>query len=93
MPTVNDIIIRKPTAAEKKTCKTWPIWSSDVSRFDWEYTQVEKCLLIEGEVAVSDRPESGKTVTFGPGDYVVFPNGLKCVWDVKKPVRKHYDFE
>ncbi len=27
------------------------------------------------------------------GDYVTFPKGLSCVWDVKEPVKKHYNFE
>lgn len=93
MPTVKDVIVRKPTAEEKTLCKKWPIWTCDASQFEWEYTQVEKCLIIEGRVAVADLPDSGNSVDFGPGDYVVFPNGLKCVWRVEKPVRKHYEFE
>ena len=28
----------------------------------------------------------------GPGDRVVFPQGLDCTWKVKKAVRKHYQF-
>ncbi len=93
MPTVNDCRVRQPTAEEKATCRTWPVWSCDVSEFEWEYTQTEKCLLIEGQVTVTDCPETGNAITFGPGDYVIFPNGLKCIWKVEKPVRKHYDFE
>ena len=93
MPTVTDCVVRKPTADEQKVCEMWPIWSCDVSEFEWEYTQTEKCLLLEGQVTVTDLPDSGNTVSFGPGDYVIFPNGLKCVWKVEKPVRKHYDFE
>ena len=33
-----------------------------------------------------------QTVSFGPGDYVVFPQGLDCTWKVKKTIRKHYKF-
>jgi len=93
MLTVKDIIVRKPTAAEREVCKHWPIWKCDVSQFDWEYSQVEKCLILEGQVVIMDRPDSGQAVTFGQGDYVVFPNGLKCVWKIEKAVKKHYDFE
>ena len=93
MPTVQDIIVRKPTEQEAKTCKSWPTWSCDTSEFEWEYTQTEKCLLIEGQVEVSDLPPSGNTVTFGSGDYVELPNGLKCIWNVKHPVKKYYDFD
>ena len=32
------------------------------------------------------------TVAIGPGDYVVFPQGLVCTWTVKQVVRKHYKF-
>jgi hypothetical protein len=28
----------------------------------------------------------------GKGDLVTFPTGMKCTWDVKVPVRKHYRF-
>ncbi len=93
MPTVKDIVVRKPTADEAKTCKVWPTWGCPKSEFAWEYTQTEKCLILEGKVTVTDDPDSGRSVSFGPGDYVIFPEGLKCVWKVAAPVRKHYDFE
>ena len=69
---------------------SWPIWSCEVSEFDWEYDQQESCLLLEGEVEVSSDIE---TVKFGGGDFVVFPKGLKCRWKVTSPVRKHYSFD
>jgi hypothetical protein len=73
----------------KKGAFSWPIWSCEVSEFDWEYDQQESCLLLEGEVEVSSDIE---TVSFGAGDFVVFPRGLKCRWKIIKPVRKHYTF-
>jgi hypothetical protein len=69
----------------------WPIWTKEVSRFDWHYDSMEECYLLEGEVTVET--EGGKKVSFGKGDFVTFPEGLSCVWDVKKPVRKHYNFQ
>ena len=92
MATVKDVVVRKPSDDEEAQCKSWPIWSCEASEFDWDYTQTETCLLLEGGVTVSDRPGSGESVTFGPGDLVVFPVGLKCVWKVEQPVRKHYSF-
>ena len=75
----------------KKMCVfAWPIWTKEVSRFDWHYDCVEECYLLEGEVVVE--PKGGKKVIFGKGDFVIFPKGLSCVWDIKKPVRKHYNF-
>ena len=73
----------------EKGITTWPIWSCEVSEFDWEYGAEESCLLLEGEVEVSSEFES---VRFSAGDYVIFPKGLKCRWKVTKPVRKHYSF-
>ena len=93
MPTTQDIIVRKPTDAEKQACQNWPIWECEPSEFDWEYTLTEKCLLLEGQVTVTDTPDSGKAVTFGAGDFVTLPRGLKCIWNVTEPVKKHYDFE
>ena len=85
------ISIHKPSEKEinKKDVRSWPIWTCDVSEFDWEYDQKESCLLLEGEVEVIC---DNKAVKFGVGDFVVFPKGLKCRWKVIKSVRKHYSF-
>ncbi len=68
---------------------SWPIWEKEISRFDWEYGGDEECLVLEGEVDVET--DEG-TYTIKPGDFVTFKKGLKCIWDVKKPIRKHYNF-
>ena len=80
--------INEGEIAEKDVFK-WPIWSCEISEFDWEYSDQETCLLLEGEVEVSSEFE---TVRFSAGDYVIFPKGLRCRWKVAKPVRKHYSF-
>ena len=92
MPAIKDVIVKKPTDQEIETCKNWPIWQGRVSTFDWGYTQTETCLIIEGKVTVTDRPAGDDSVTFGPGDMVVFPEGLECIWDIQEPVRKYYQF-
>ncbi|MDR0496381.1 MAG: cupin domain-containing protein [Treponema sp.] len=84
-----EIIVKKPTDAEKAEMQTKPTWGCEVSKFDWHYDSQETCLLIEGEVTVT---HDGGSASFGAGDYVVFPKGLTCVWDISKPVRKHYIF-
>ena len=91
MPTVKDIAISKPDDAEAAQYKGWPIWSCEPSTFDWDYTQTETCLILDGRVTVKDRPGEA-SVSFGPGDMVVFPVGLKCVWQIEEAVRKHYNF-
>jgi len=92
MPTIKDVIVKKPSDAEIEACKQWPIWSCQPSTFDWDYTQRETCLILEGKVIVKARP--GETsVSFGAGDLVIFPDGLQCVWQVIEPVKKHYNFD
>ena len=85
-----NIIVRKPTEQEKVEMLKLPIWSCDVSTFDWHYDSEETFLLTEGEVTVS---YDGGNVSFGEGDLVTFPEGLSCVWKVTKPVKKHYHFK
>ena len=85
------IKVEKPTAeqiAEMRKCATW---SKEESVFDWEYDMEETCYLLDGEVKVTT--DDGSVVTFGKGDLVTFPKGLRCVWDVTKSVRKHYRFD
>jgi len=76
---------------EKRGIKTWPIWEKEISRFDWYYDSLEECLLLEGKVVVET--EDGEKVEFGKGDFVTFPQGLSCVWDIKEAVEKHYNFK
>ena len=89
MPTIKDVVVKKPSDEEVKKCKAWPIWSKEPSTFEWSYTQTETCLILEGKVTVSDTEDS---VTFSVGDLVVFPEGLECTWRISEPVRKHYNF-
>lgn len=84
------IEVRKPTPEEQTQMKACPIWEKEASTFPWHYDQQETCLVLEGDVEVTT--PGGETVTFGPGDYVVFPEGLDCTWTVKQPIRKHYKF-
>ena len=85
-----EIIVRKPTEQEVVEMKLNPVWTCEVSEFEWYYDSEETCLIIEGEVTVS---YGAKSISFAEGDYVVFPKGLSCVWKVTKPVSKHYIFK
>ena len=40
-----------------------------------------------GKVETKDGPFHVK-----PGDFVCFKDGLKCTWDIKQAVKKHYNF-
>lgn len=66
---------------------SWPVWSKEVSTFDWTYEDIERSYILEGEVEVEAQ---GEKVRFGKGDFVTFPVGMTCTWHVLKPVRKHY---
>ncbi len=85
------IQVEKPT--EKKltelNVKKWPIWTKEPSTFDWVYDEKEICYFLEGDVTV--KTERGET-SFGKGDLVTFPKGLSCTWNIKKAVRKYYQF-
>ena len=85
-----NITVKKATEAQKSEMQSKPVWECDVSEFDWYYSDEENCLIVEGEVTVS---YDGGNVSFGVGDYVIFPKGLSCVWKVTKPVKKHYIFK
>lgn len=76
---------------EKRGVLSWPIWEKEVSRFDWYYDSIEECYILEGQVEVETA--DGEKVQFSKGDFVTFPKGLACVWDVKKAVKKHYNFK
>ena len=89
MPSIKDIIVREPTAQEGIECRKWPIWQKNTCTFDWEYSEKETCLLIEGKVTISD---SVGSISFGQGDLVIFPQDLECTWHIKKPVKKYYNF-
>jgi len=86
------IEIKKPDleAMERKGVMSWPIWEKEISRFDWYYDETEECYLLKGKVVIET--EDGENVEFGKGDFVTFPEGLSCVWDIKEPVKKHYNF-
>jgi len=73
------IIIKKLSENEiaERGIKNWPVWEKEVSTFDWFYDSPEQCL---GDFEIK------------AGDYVEFPQGLKCTWNIKKDIRKHYNF-
>jgi uncharacterized protein len=88
---MSEIIISKLTEEEIQGTKirSWPIWTKEISRFDWFYDSEEACLILEGEIMI----ETAKgNFQIHAGDFVIFKKGLKCVWNVIQPVRKHYQF-
>jgi uncharacterized cupin superfamily protein len=82
--------VKKPTAEEKHEAESWPIWEKEQSTFPWAYDEKETCLILKGKAVVSC---SEGEVEFSAGDYVIFPQGLKCTWNIKDKISKHYKFE
>lgn len=70
----------------------WPTWSKEVSVFPWVFPEQEIAYVLEGEVVI--KPDDGSApVVFRKGDLVTFPAGLRCTWEVKQPLRKHYHLD
>ena len=70
--------------------QTWPIWSCEPSKFDWEYEEEEHCFIIEGNVTVASEEHN---IKINSGDYIIFSKGLKCNWKVHSAIKKHYNFK
>ena len=83
------IEILKDEQLNEKGAFSWPIWTKEPSRFDWTYSGDEQCYIIEGEFTVETVKGS---VHIKPADFVTFKDGLKCTWDIKKAIKKHYNF-
>ena len=74
---------------EEMGIRNWPVWTKEPSTFEWHYDEPEACYFLDGDVTV--KTEAGN-VRIGKGDFVKFPKGLRCTWEVRKAVRKHYSF-
>lgn len=68
----------------------WPLWIKEISKFSWNYDKNETCYFLEGDVIIT--PEKGEPVHLKEGDLVSFPRGLSCIWEIRHPVKKHYNF-
>ena len=84
------IEVRKPTEEELRIAEKWPTWVKKISEFSWSYFEKETCLILKGkaEVETSD----GQKVEFEEGDFVTFPSGIDCIWRIKEPIEKKYNF-
>ena len=89
---MNELEIIKPDDAEiaRRGIKNWPVWEKEVSRFPYFYKEEEHCLFLEGEVIIETTVAK---FTLKAGDYAIFRKGLNCIWDIRQPVKKHYNFE
>jgi len=86
-------VISQPDQAflEEKGVFDWGIWGCGVSTFPWRYDSTESCYLLAGKVTVTPT-DNRPAATFGKGDFVTFPAGMSCTWDVSEAVEKHFIF-
>ena len=84
----------------KSTIASWGTWNSEESGGRYavgisrkkEYNINELCYIDKGKFTIT--PEIGKPIIVKSGDFVLFPKGLKCTWEVQEPVYKHwYEYE
>lgn len=85
------VVIENPDQAElkKRGVYEWPVWTKEVSRFNWTYSGDEQCYVLEGEFTVETKEGN---FNIKPGDFITFRDGLECIWDIRVPVKKHYNF-
>lgn len=89
----NIVVEHNPDPARLDTLgvSKWPTWSKEVSVFPWVFPEQEIAYILEGECVIT--PEGGQPVSFGKGDLVTFPAGMKASWEVKQPLHKHYKLD
>ena len=68
--------------------KSWPIWECEPSKFTWNYIEKESCLILEGEALI--KTNDGEEYRIKSGDFVCFPSGMECTWEIYKTIKKHY---
>jgi hypothetical protein len=91
----NDQILyeRKPAPGKLEVLGVydWPIWSKEASTFPWTYNKTEVCYLLRGRVIVT--PDGQAPMEFKRGDFITFPAGMSCTWEIIEDVEKHYSYE
>lgn len=63
----------------------WPVTEHEEDKFDWFYDKTEHCYIVEGLATIVTEFD---LFTVKPGDYLIFPAGLECVWDVHSKIKK-----
>ena len=79
------------TRLEALGVSKWPTWQKEVSTFDWVFPEQEIAYILAGECVIT--PTDGAPVSFGKGDLVTFPAGMKASWEVKQALHKHYQLD
>jgi len=70
--------------------KSWPVMEYEEEKFEVFYDKPEQCYIVAGEATIVSEFES---ITVKPGDFLTFPAGIECVWDVDSAIKKYYMVE
>lgn len=81
----------EPSRLESLGVTQWATWEKEVSVFPWTFPEQEIAYILAGECVIT--PEGGAPVSFGKGDLVTFPAGMRCSWEVKQALHKHYKLD
>jgi uncharacterized cupin superfamily protein len=76
-------LYKDPTGAMKAG-----LWVSEPKRVEIAYTSDEFCVLLQGEVTLTDA--EGRSTLHRAGEAFLIPAGFKGVWENKVAVRKYY---
>jgi len=91
---MSQIIVEKNPSQQRLdtlNVSKWLTWEKEISTFPWTFPEQEIAYILEGECVIT--PENGTPVSFGKGDLVTFPAGMRAQWQVVKPLHKHYHLE
>mmetsp|Transcript_3222 Transcript_3222/g.6875 ORF Transcript_3222/g.6875 Transcript_3222/m.6875 type:complete len:109 (-) Transcript_3222:145-471(-) len=94
MPEIEVTPMSREEAEEQYGISDWDTWGCEASNFKWEYSGTEQAYVLRGSVLVTPTGEwaSCKPTEVNAGDFVVFPDGMTCTWDVTEAIEKHYNF-
>jgi hypothetical protein len=86
------IVVDRPDNDELKEMgvETWPVWEHGEEKIECFYDKTERCYIVSGEATIVSEFE---TLTIKPGDFITFPAGLECIWDIDYAIRKRYIIE
>jgi uncharacterized protein len=87
-------IVKKPSEAmlASENVYTWNTWEKEPSTFPWQFKEKEKVYVLAGKVHITHEG-SDQVYVLKKGDYAEFAAGLRCIWEVKEPFKKHVTLE
>lgn len=75
---------------EELQINSWATGEYDEEKLEVFYNKTEMCYIVSGEATIVTEFES---VIVKTGDFITFPAGLECIWDVDTKIHRRYIFE